>query len=164
MKKSVEMIYNQYPHLEKYDMTKNDVERDRVLYALTRFFLYPDTEYFDLKTLYVCLENQDLQLALNAIQTFFSQDTYLLREDVEPMILQPEQNPLMNQKGFVDLLVEHGLNFDKSKLNVYKNRGLLPIPSLYISGKPYWYKSQILKYIQKNKSSETKNSNDDYVY
>lgn len=164
MKNAIEMIYKQYPHLEAFDMTKNNDERDRVLHALTRYFLAPDVENFDLRELYTYLENQDLQLALNAIQTFFSQDTYLLQDEVEPMILQPKQNPLMNQKGFVELLVENGMKFDKSKLNVYYSRDLLPAPALYIAGKPYWYKSQIMKYIQKNKKAKTKQSNAEYLY
>lgn len=160
-KKSVELLLSNYPYLEKMDITKNNSERDEVLYSLLQFFLSPDNEHFDLQQLYLHLDNEDLLLALQSIQLFYSKDTYLLRKDIEPMILQPEDNPLMNQKDFVEVLVENGIDFDRRKLNVYYNRGQLPSPALYISGKPYWYKSQILRYVRKKYK---KDNSENYSY
>ncbi|MCM2535303.1 hypothetical protein NDK43_26870 [Neobacillus pocheonensis] len=58
-------------------------------------------------------------------------------------ILRDTPVDYFNQKQFVDFLSEHGLNYDKRKLNVYYSGGKMPKADLELAGIPYWSKSTV---------------------
>ncbi|MDQ1005372.1 hypothetical protein QFZ28_005950 [Neobacillus niacini] len=68
---------------------------------------------------------------------FFREDTYLIQK---PTFSIPRETlaDYFNQKQFADFISEHGLNYDKRKLNVYYSRGKLPKADVELAGIPYW--------------------------
>ena len=73
---------------------------------------------------------------------FFLKDTYLIQKPTLSILREPGEN-YFNQKQFADFLSEHGLNYDKRKLNVYYSRGKIPKADVELSGTPYWSKSTV---------------------
>lgn len=119
-------------------------ETEKVFRELIQYFLNPDAVIFDLSKLNK-LDKNYLLLALKAIHQYYA-DSYILNET--QMLIIEKDNPLLNQAAFVEILQQYGLNFDYRKLNVYYKRGVLPNADLEIQGKPYWFKSTVIKYIQ----------------
>lgn len=66
---------------------------------------------------------------------FFHVDTYLIQRPTHS-ILRETPDDYFNQKQFADFLSEHGLNFDKRKLNVYYSRGKISKADVKLAGTP----------------------------
>ncbi|MCM2534492.1 hypothetical protein NDK43_21795 [Neobacillus pocheonensis] len=66
-------------------------------------------------------------------------------------ILRDTPADYFNQKQFADFLSEHGLNYDKRKLNVYYSRGKIPKADFELAGIPYWCKSKVEEFCEQEK-------------
>ncbi|MCM3227714.1 hypothetical protein [Terribacillus saccharophilus] len=158
MKKSVEMIYENFPKIqsviENQEQDLNNLgEIEKVFSKMASFFLDPQNKSFDLKEVYTSLQDDWLVFAFECIETFFKNDSYLLKSDYSSLILE-EHDPLVNQKGFSDILNETGIFFTKQKVNTYYSRDKLPKPEVIISGLPYWKKSVVLEYGENQKRKQ----------
>lgn len=142
--KSVELILSVLPG-DILDRNEDGLtQTQKILRNLILHFNRPEYS-FDLSQLSY-LEKDYLVMALKAIHLFYAEDSYTLNGT--KMIFIDKDNPLLNQAAFVSLLQDYGVNFDDRKLNVYYKRGSLPNADLQIQGKPYWYKSTALEFIQ----------------
>ena len=88
------------------------------------FFESPNTENFNLESLYEYLYNDSLELALEVIYLFFNKDTFLIKDPTHSIITDGDY--YLNQTRFAEFLSENGLNYDKAKLNMYIKRGIVP--------------------------------------
>jgi len=156
MKQATKRILEYFPMLEKYlpsnentilsDNALSQVsEVEQVFLRLTWFFENPEKENFNLETLYKQLDNDWLEFALEVILTFFKEDTYLIQNPSHSIITDGDY--YMNQSRFAEFLNENGLKYDRSKLNVYLDRGIVPKPDIIISGTMYWERSTCEKFL-----------------
>jgi len=157
MKQSTQLIVEQFPVLRD-QLIKNEsvILTDQVLSNLNQvesvflrlawFFENPNEQNFNLETLYKELDNDWLEMALEAIYIFFREDTYLISEPTHSIITEGDY--YMNQSRFADFLQENGLNYDRSKLNVYLQRGIVPEPDITISGTEYWEKRNCERFLE----------------
>lgn len=100
---------------------------------------------FDLKNMND-LEPEVLLPALKAINTYFTEDMYVLR-NYEVLMLS-KNNPLIDQIKFAQMLKEHGFKYDRKKFSVYLSRGVMPPHDVQIGSKKYWYESTAKEFIK----------------
>ncbi|MBT2733712.1 hypothetical protein [Bacillus sp. ISL-7] len=131
-----------------------DVEA--VFLKLAWFFEEAEQESFNIGLLYHHLDNEWLEFALELMSQFFREDTYLIQKPTHS-ILRETSADYFNQKQFADFLSEHGLNYDKRKLNVYYSRGKLPKADVKLAGTPYWSKSTVGEFCEQEKERLKKN-------
>ncbi|MEY2193682.1 hypothetical protein AB7942_13225 [Neobacillus sp. BF23-41] len=133
MKRSTKRIIETFPKfkskLKAYEnillveeATKGLTDVEAVFLKLAWFFEAPEQESFNIGLLYHHLENEWLEFALELMTQFFREDTYLIQKPTFS-ILRETTDHYFNQKQFADFLSEHGVNYDKRKLNVYYSRG-----------------------------------------
>lgn len=128
------------PYVEKEDIHPEELavsSHEQTVIELARFFEYE--EPFQLKKLFSDLDPSWIPLALEELQTYFYEDTYLAKTP-KPLIIKDPAD-LLSQKGFAENLSGRGLNMDVKKLHVYWKRGKLPKETIMINGKPYWLKT-----------------------
>lgn len=158
MKQSTKFIIDNLPMLEDHLMKNQSVilsekalsslnQIESVFLRLAWFFENPNEQNFNLETLYKELDNEWLEMALKAIYVFFREDTYLINEPTHSIITEGDY--YMNQSRFAEFLQENGLNYDKSKLNVYLNRGIIPKSDITVSGTPYWERRTCERFLEK---------------
>lgn len=149
--KSIEKVIHFFPMLPKYMEVEPTIVKEKlsevefVFYELCLFFQNPQNQTFDISSIYRHLEGKNITLALDSLQTFFKEDTYLMPE--EKVLTIYEHDPLVNQTEFSQFLLDNGLSYDLRKLNVYYKRGLLPTPNVVIGGKPYWLESSVRNFL-----------------
>src|SRR5690625_307986 len=129
MKKSTEMILKHFPMLEKHindsdsivlrDKILTDLDnQERTYLCLAWFFENPDSESFNIQSLYKNLDNDWLSIALELIVCFFANDTFLIKEPTFSLVT--ESNEYLNQAEFTKFLADnkevHGLNFSRPML------------------------------------------------
>lgn len=129
---------------------KGLTEVEAVFLRLAWFFEAPEHEGFNIGLLNRYLDNEWLEFALELITQFYREDTYLIQQPSFFILHEPKEN-YFNQKQFADFLSEHGLNYDKRKLNVYYSRGKLPKPNVELAGTPYWSKSIVEEFCKEEK-------------
>lgn len=139
----------------KYPEVKKDVpnsQEGKVFKKLMEFTENPKKNNFSLEDLYNNLREEDLSFALKMIMKFFKEETYLMKENENLFLIdQNEPDELYSISSSVDLLKESGLNFYKQKINTYLERGRFPEPDTIISGRKFWNKRTLMKYIEENK-------------
>ncbi|TCP24487.1 hypothetical protein EV207_12547 [Scopulibacillus darangshiensis] len=158
MKKATKIINDRFPFVEEKLATNenlflatealdslNDIEK--VFLRLAWFFENPNTESFDLNTLYKSLNDDWLELALECVVLFFKEDTVLIQKPNFSVLR--EDDDYLNQNQFANYLSDQGLPYNRSKLNVYLNRGLIPEPDLKVANKSYWRLSAVKAFCDK---------------
>lgn len=140
MKNATEKIIENFPNLEKYLVNESVLPTDETLSNLSDveevflrlawFFESPETEKYNLENFYKYLEDEWLELGLEAIHLFFTNDTHLIKRPNPPIITDGDY---MNQSKFAEFLSQNGLNYDKAKLSVYIQRGKAPKDDITIS-------------------------------
>lgn len=166
MKKSIQMILDYFPMLEEHI---NDSEStllrgeilskldnpQRTFLSLMWFFENPDNENFNLESLYKNLDGDWLSIALESIITFFSNDTYLIKEPTFSIVT--EKATFFNQAEFVKFLDEnkdvHGRNFSRPMLNTYLKRGDIPQPDLVVGNSKFWKEETCKSYLSSLKEN-----------
>jgi|SRR5690625_3258772 len=151
MKKSINLILKELPMLEEHlndkgvKLEEMDLLQQTFL-KLLRFYENPKENSFDIKILYGNLSDEWLELALRSINTFFTFDTYLIKDKKDNVNKSHEHTPFYDdnnyytQKNFVDFLNENNVSYSEAKMSTYINRGKIPKPDLLISGKRFWKK------------------------
>jgi hypothetical protein len=147
LKKATKQIIEIFPNLEE-KKELNEVEA--TFLKLACFFEDPEHQDFNIGLLYKHLDNDWLELALELMVQFFSEDTYLIKRPALSFV-RKGSNGYFNQKQFADFLAENGLNYDKRKLNVYYKRGKISEPDLEIGGTTYWSKASVEKFCEQEK-------------
>ena len=162
MKRSTKRIIEKFPKFKrKLKAYENILSVEEAMNGLTGveavflklawFFEDPEQESFNIGLLYHHLDNEWLEFALELMSQFFREDTYLIQNPTHS-ILRETPDDYFNQKQFADFLSEHGLNYDKRKLNVYYSRGKIPKADIELSGTPYWSKSTVEKFCDQEKN------------
>lgn len=157
MKIATERIIEKFPMLEEELSSNENVllsnhaleklsEVEQVFLRLACFFEKPNEGNFNLESLYKHLNNEWLEFALEVIHTFFHKDTYLIQDPTHSIITDGDY--YMNQSRFADFLKENGLNYDRSKLNIYIKRGKAPKADITIGGTKYWERSTCEKFLE----------------
>ncbi|MFB4165632.1 hypothetical protein ACE1TI_17990 [Alteribacillus sp. JSM 102045] len=159
MKRSTAFIVKEFPFLKKH-LSDGDLKgTDDVLASLSNvektflqlacFYEDPDHSSFNLAMVYQNLDNDWLEVALESLYIFFSEDTYLLKDPT--FSIMREGGEYMNQVQFADYLKENGLNYDRRKLNVYVKRGVLPAADLTVAGTKYWERATCEAFLQQER-------------
>jgi hypothetical protein len=156
MKKATSIVIEKFPSLKKHiEAEKNmlvrqhsldelESEVEKVFLQLVWFFEEPEINDFDLKNLYLQLENEWLVFALDVINYYFKKDTYLIQENIDSVLVSDDY---LDQSGASRYLEEIGLkNFSQSKIATYIYRGTFPKEDLLISGKKFWRTNTLDKY------------------
>lgn len=120
--------------------------------------LYDESKSFDVSHL-AKLDNDMLQLALNVMKYRYSsaptQTQYELKQTHSIINeAQIETEEFYGITGFSAYIQEKGLDFDKRKLSVYRERGLLPKPAVQVGRNAGWSGKQIDKWIEKYNNDE----------
>lgn len=164
LKKATSLIIEKMPFLKKHvqadenmlvrqhalDMLDDEVER--TFLQLIWFFEEPDINDFDLKILYRYLENEWLAFALDVINFYFKEDTYLIQENTDSVLIIDDY---LDQSGASRYLEEKGLqNFSQSKIATYIHRGTFPREDLLISEKKFWRTNTLDKYANEQLNKE----------
>lgn len=157
MKKSIEKIYTKFPmlsaHLNDSDtIAKKELAKEEYVFLKMIKFFNETEESFDVALLKENLERDWLAFALDVLNTYFKEDTYLMPEDQSMTIY--EHDPLLNQTAFAQFLSDNGLNFDRRKFSTYRGRGLMPYPDVTIAGIPYWKTSTAKDYLNDKTDNE----------
>lgn len=161
MKKATSLIVKQLPFIEKILQSGESVNRtedssvklnevEKTFLQLVLFFENPEKENFKIASLYKHLDDEWLELALQAIYVFFSEDTYLMKTSTFSVI--KENDAYKNQTQFAQYLKSNGLQYDRSKINVYLKRGIIPKPDLEIAGSKYWKGSTCEAFLKKEQA------------
>jgi hypothetical protein len=161
MKHSTKRIIERFPKFKGKLKAYNNIlsveeamqgltEVEAVFLRLACFFEAPEQESFNIGLLYHHLENEWLEFALELMTQFFREDTYLIQKP-SFSILRETPDHYLNQKQFADFLSEHGLNYDKRKLNVYYSRGKIPKADVELAGTPYWSISTVEAFCEQEK-------------
>jgi hypothetical protein len=163
MKKATSLIIEKMPYLEKHVQADHnmlvrqhaldalDDEIERTFLQLIWFFEEPKINDFDLKNLYRHLENDWLVFALDVIDFYFKEDTYLIQESSDSVLVSDDY---LDQSAASRYLEAKGLHFPQGKIATYILRGTFPKEDLIISGKKFWRKNTMDNYaiqIQKDK-------------
>jgi hypothetical protein len=127
----------------------NEVEA--TFLKLAWYFEEPEHGNFTISLLYHHLDDSWLEFALELITQFFREDTYLIKKPTFYMIRE-EDDHYFNQKMFAEFLKENGLNYSRSKLNVYYDRGKIPKADIELAGKPYWCRSTVEDFCEQEKN------------
>ncbi len=120
-------------------------EVQQVFLRLAWFFENPDKANFNLGGIYQNLQDDWLEFSLEVICDFFRKDTYLIQDPTHSIITEGDY--YMNQSRFAEFLNDNGLKYDRSKLNVYINRGKAPKADITVSGIKYWERSTCEKFL-----------------
>lgn len=119
--------------------------------------LYDDSQAFYISDL-SNLDKNMLQLALNAMQYRYSPSVPFRYEAQQTHSIINENEAETKQyyglTNFSDYVQEKGLDFDKRKLSVYRERGLLPKPAVQVGRNNGWSKEQIDEWIDKYNKDE----------
>lgn len=164
MKKSTSQIIEKFPrfkdqiHAYENMLLANNALKDlnsveSTFLKLIWFFENPEQETFDLRTLYLHLENDWLEFALELIVQFYREDTYLIRKPSFCII--KESSDYLNLTQFAEFLSANGLNYNRQKLNLYFSRGIVPKPDLIIGNVKYWSKKTV-EYYKKTEENRPK--------
>lgn len=160
MKRATTEIITFFPNLEQY-LTDNEsvilsnetlsslMDMEQTFLKLAWFFEKPDRENFNLECLYKTLEDEWLEFALEVIDLFFKEDTYLIKNTTTSFVT--EKDTYLNQSQFANYLKDNGLTFTRSKLNTYIKREKVPAPDLVVGGVKYWLKVTCENYLQEEK-------------
>lgn len=164
MKKATSLIIEKMPYLEKHVQADHnmlvrqhaldalDDEIERTFLQLIWFFEEPKINDFDLKNLYRHLENDWLVFALDVIDFYFKEDTYLIQESSDSVLVSDDY---LDQSAASRYLEEIGLqNFSQSKIATYIYRGTFPKEDLLISGKKFWRTNTLDKYANEQLNKE----------
>ncbi len=127
-------------------------QTERTFLKLVIFFESPNENDFNVRELFETLSGEWLSLALKSLNTFFEKDTFLLPKETHSFTTQCDETSIithfkeyshyyLNQKQFVDLLNEYGLNYTEAKFSVYIKRGKVPESDIELSGSRYWLKT-----------------------
>ena len=153
MKKTTKKVLDQFPVLRNKLQAQNDekalsslLPNEKTFLQLIWFFEDPSSK-FDLSLLYLTLEGDWLEFALECISTYFQEDTYLIPNS--KMTIIKEGDEYLNQAKFADYLSDQGLEYSREKLHVYYKRGVLPNPDVYMTDIPYWKMSTVEAYCHK---------------
>lgn len=160
MKNATKKVLDYFPMLEKHvpehdsTLLSNETlsklnETEQIFLRLIWFFENPDKENFNLESLYKEVDRDWLAFALEAIYSFFKNDTYLL--DKQDFSMVTRDSKYLNQTEFANYLTENGLNYSRHKLHVYLNRGNIPAPDLTISNAKYWLLSTCDRFLNHEK-------------
>jgi hypothetical protein len=160
MKHSTKKILEVFPDIEQYLLGKENVN-DKVLNSMDSvkrtflqlgwFFEHPGEGHFDLALLYQHLDNEWLELALELITRYFREETYLIQKPSYSLI--KEGSDYLNQTEFARYLTDHGVSYDRQKLNLYYERGKVPKADLLLgSGKKYWHLSSVQAFCDEEKN------------
>ncbi|KGX85216.1 hypothetical protein [Pontibacillus litoralis] len=158
MRKATSLIVDEIPKLEKLlpyngsviladEALSNLNDKDQTFLKMLWFFENPKGQNFNLESICQHLDEEWLELALDAIVTFFKEDTFLIKRPTFSLVR--EGDTYLNQVQFANYLKENGVPYDRSKLNVYISRGLVPAADVTIAGKKYWAVSTVQKYLAK---------------
>lgn len=167
MKKSTKLLVEGLPSLKKYlpveeklniDEIQGLTELEKTMLQLICFFEYPEQNNFNLQELYQNLSNDWLLLALNAINSFFEFDTYLIYKDKHSVI---DGGDYLNQNQFIEYLNKNGENYSEAKLSMYIKREIIPEPDLIIAGTKYWLRTTCEKFVRQLKKE---NKQDVYTF
>lgn len=159
MKKATGEILKTFPSFEKHVLAYENMllvnealkglnSVESTFLKLIWFFENPEQESFDIRLLYLYLDNDWLEFALKLITEYFREDTYLIREPSYSLI--KDGSDFFSLTQFADYLAEQGLRYDRQKLNLYYTRDLVPKPDIVVGGVKYWS----LKTVQKYKDQE----------
>lgn len=158
MKKSTANILDSFPNLETYIVenekaadASNLTQHEKAMVNLARFF--EANEAFDLNRLFKEVDPEWIPFALDQLQTYFYEDTYLTKKQ-KPMMIKDATN-LLNQTAFAELMNAHGFKMDSKKIHMQRKRGKLPKETLLISGYPYWLKEDAERYIAANQKTDS---------
>lgn len=141
---------NGFFQIRLFKQQTQGLERDnQVLSSLAIAIFNKDS--FTLDTLSV-LNNEQLNIALEAIKHCYKDDGGIYDIESRPMILQettytPETS-YVGQTQVAEMLQEHGIDMDRRKVSVYYKREHLPEPDAFIGTSPGWRKSAIEKWIK----------------
>jgi hypothetical protein len=161
MKRSMKRIIEKFPKFKgKVKAYENILSVEEAMQGLTDveavflrlawFFEAPEYKSFNIGLLYHHLDNEWLEFSLELMIQFFQEDTYLIQKPTHS-ILRETPDQYLNQKQFADFLSEHGLNYDKRKLNVYYSRGKLPKADVELAETAYWSKSTVKEFCEQEK-------------
>ena len=173
MKQTTQILVEKFPMLEGYLYAYENIfdsgkamdslsdQTEKTFLKLAWFFENPD-EYdgFHLGLLYKYLEDDWLVFALDLIQSYFKNDTYLLKDATHSVIVDDDN--YLSQSDFARFLSDQGLNYSQNKLAVYLKRGKLPPEDTRIAGKPYWSRRTVEKYYEELLPSQKDKKNMKY--
>ncbi|MCM3089152.1 hypothetical protein M3557_14630 [Bhargavaea ginsengi] len=156
MKHATQRIIEEFPILEEKIDFKNVScnrkvfeglnETESTFLRLAYFFENPDEVSFDIGQLYRYLNNGWLELALELITEYFRKDTYLIQSPTYSLI--KDGSEYYTNAQFADELTRRGLNYDRTKLHVYSERGKVPKWDLVVGGMKYWHKDTVQAYYE----------------
>jgi hypothetical protein len=160
MKRTTHRLVEAFPMLkDKVDAHSETQAMEKALQGLSTvestflqlawYFEAPERGKFDIGMLYRNLEEDWLEFSLELINSFFRDDTYLIKRPTFSMIREEEE--YLNQAQFADYLTEQGLKYDRKKINVYHSRGKLVPPDFVFGGKPYWKKGTTEEFANEEK-------------
>lgn len=171
MKKATYLLLNYFPkfkkHIKAYEnlfMAENAIaslnDTEKIFLKLAWFFESEGKYEFNLYWLYQ-LEGEWLEFALDLIEIFFKEDTYLFQKNKPPHSLLIDADDYLTQTDFARFLQEKGFDYTQNKVAVYRKRGKFPKEDILIAGKPYWsrYTAEIFlrKLELEKKRKESKN-------
>lgn len=128
----------------------NDIQA--TFLQLAWFFEAPDKESFDLGYLYRRLNDDWLEFALELIIEYFREDTYLIQKPSFLLIKDGDGSKYLRLSQFANYLSEHGLPYDRQKLNLYYGRKKVPEPDFIIGGTKYWSLKSVQEFYKKEKT------------
>lgn len=155
MKKTTRRIVEQFPQFEdktnayesillSSEALKGLDNVQATFLKLSWFFENPEQESFDIRQLYLYLDDEWLEFALELITEYFREDTFLIREPSYSLI--KDGSDYLSLTQFAEYLAEEGLRYDRQKLNLYYKRGLVPKPDIVVGGVKYWSKKTVQLY------------------
>lgn len=161
MKRATKKIIQRLPQLEKHlnddesvlladEVLSKMTDVEKTFLRLCWFFESPDTQNFNLETIYKNLQDDWLEFALASIFAFFTGDTYLIKKSNVSLVT--EDTEYLSQAQFAEYLNENGLKYDKKKLNTYLTRGRIPSADLEVGGRKYWLKDTCRAFLKLNKA------------
>lgn len=156
LKKHVQSNENLFMRQQALNELSNDVEKTFI--QLVWFFEKPEQNQFELNLLYQHLNGKWLNFALETITLYFRQDTFLLPNPTDSVIISDDY---LDQNGASRFLAKKGLsNFPQSKIATYIQRGTFPREDILIAGKKFWKIKTIEDYaadqLEKRNSYRTK--------
>lgn len=131
---------------------------DHILFELMMSFESNQDTTFNTDRLHEIKNVDYLKVALNALYAHFSLDVYpyefstpktgeSIIHDSQFLYPVPEER-LISQKEIVDLFNKNGIDGDRRKVSVYKNKGYLPEPAVKAGAVDLWKESSIKEWIK----------------
>jgi hypothetical protein len=160
MKHTTKKIQDVFPDLEQRLLGKEDVNEEalnamnpvkRTFLQLGWFFEHPGEGHFNLALMYQHLDGDWLEFALELITRYFRDETYLIQKPSYSLI--KDGSDYLNLTEFARYLTDHGVSYDRQKLNLYYERGKVPKADLFLgSGTKYWHLSTVQAFCEKEKN------------